>query len=106
MEYYQNQTNITKFSEKILFLFRLPRNFVADRCYKDGHQRRNDIEETVWKIGKRADFKHRCLGHTAGIPWNEYGNHCSRVLDRTAEKLALIPSLLIKFLVKAAGKEN
>ena len=106
MEYYQNQTNITKFSEKILFLFRLPRNFVADRCYKDGHQRRNDIEETVWKICQGADFKHSSLSHAAGVPWNEHRDHCSRVFDRTAEKLALIPSLLIKFLVKAAGKEN
>ena len=51
----------------------------TDGGYEDAHQRTEEVEEAVGQIDKCGYSEHGRLGHTAGVPMDEYGGDGSCV---------------------------
>ena len=52
----------------------------AEGGVDDGHHGGEQAEEGVGQVGEGGNAKHGGLGHAAGVPWDEYGNHGGAVL--------------------------
>lgn len=83
-----------------------PDYFVSDGCHQYRHHGRYEIEQAIRKILDCGDLQHRCLGHSAGVPWNKHGDHRCTVLYRTAEQPALVSPVPVQFFVQARCEDN
>lgn len=62
---------------------------------EDRHQRTEYVKEAIGQVGQSAYSKHGGLGHSARVPWYEYGGYSNRVLNSTAKQPALQSAALV-----------
>ncbi len=85
---------------------RNPQNLVADGHDEDAHERTDEVEEAVRQVSQRRHVQHGGLGHTAGIPGDEYGGNRRGVFGGTAQHAAVVSVLAVHILEHVAGKDD
>ena len=81
-------------------------NLPADDSDNDAHQRTNQVEETIGKIGESGHAQHRRLRHTAGVPGDEHGGDGGRILGGTAQQPRLVALLAVHIFIHVGIKDD
>lgn len=73
--------------------------------HDDTHERTEQVEETIGKIDKGRDAKHRALRHTARIPRHQHRCHRHRIFGATTKQPPLKP-LPVVHITKDIAREQ
>lgn len=80
-------------------------DFPAYGGYEYGHERTEEVEEAVGKIGECGYSEHGGLCHAAGVPRDEYAGDGGSVFCGAAEQAGFISVSLVGFFVHIGSKD-
>ena len=90
----------------MVFFLRPSENLIPNKGDGDGHQRGDDVEETVGKVLQRGDLQHHRLRHAAGVPRHQHGGDGGGILGGTAQQASFIPFVFVQLLEDVAGQHD